>query len=66
MPKQPKPSDDDKRGGKRASRRGGKPGKTRGTAIGRNLETGKSFLLDEEDDGRGNKTFRTIGRNNPN
>lgn len=70
MPK-PKPSDDDRRGGRRASRRGGKPSKTKETYTGRNLETGKSFLLagkDEVDpkDGKVIKSLKIIGRNNPN
>jgi hypothetical protein len=67
----PKPSDDDRRGGRRASRREGKPGRTKSTWTSRNLETGKSALLDSTDDvdpktGSARKTFRIIGRNNPN
>ncbi len=71
MPKQPKPSDDDRRGGRRASRRGGRPGKTKSPVTGRNHETGQTFLLDETVDvdpktGGVRRTYKPIGRNNPN
>jgi hypothetical protein len=71
MPRRQQPSDDDKRGGRRASRSGGKPGKTKSTWAIRNLETGTSALAEATDDvdpktGRGRKTFKIIGRNNPN